>query len=341
MPRVEIRHLFLDREPRPGDEDAGLPDRPVRRVAEQTADEARRPAMEREGVTVIHRCSIDGKERNVLDDLLIDGLEIDERRPGVGNRARRRPEHCCLAHARRPLRELRLCRRAARQRPCATSTETSRICLSLNFPGRYRSGRMDVRRAGRRAQRGRRLGSRTRPRNPCDRSVEARYWLLYVARERWATLAAERRGAACRDSGVDGRRRRGGVRDRVHRRSRDGADELEQEERLAALLARLLPGAHPRHARPASASTLTGDMLDRARDYVQAHALDRISLAEVARECGASPQHLSARFRARFGVPVHRFQTLLRLDHARAGFSRAARRQARRRPPAACPIRAT
>ena len=58
-------------------------------------------------------------------------------------------------------------------------------------------------------------------------------------------------------------------------------------------------------------------MLDRARDYVQAHALGRISLAEVARECGASPQHLSARFRARFGVPVHRFQTLLRLDRAR------------------------
>ena len=58
-------------------------------------------------------------------------------------------------------------------------------------------------------------------------------------------------------------------------------------------------------------------MLDRARDYVQAHALDRISLADVARECGASPQHLSARFRDRFGVPLHRFQTLLRLDRAR------------------------
>jgi AraC-like DNA-binding protein len=58
-------------------------------------------------------------------------------------------------------------------------------------------------------------------------------------------------------------------------------------------------------------------MLDRARDYLRAHALRGVSLAEVARECGASPQHLSACFRARFGVPVHRFQTLMRLDHAR------------------------
>ena len=81
-------------------------------------------------------------------------------------------------------------------------------------------------------------------------------------------------------------------------------------------------------------------MLDRARDYLQAHAVSRISLAEIARECGASPQHLSARFRARFGVPVHRFQTLLRLDRARrllAGGASAGEAAA----PAACRIRAT
>ena len=222
------------------------------------------------------------------------------------------------------------------------------ICLSLNFPGRYRSGRWtcDVP-AGAIS-----VVDAWEPHaaeDPCDRSVEARYWLLYLAPERWDALAADigaapRAGIRVSTDGADAQ-----AFATLHRRSREGADELEQDERLVAFLARFLPGAHrsngrssarPASASPASASKLTGDMLDRARDYVQAHALSRISLAEVARECGVSPQHLSARFRARFGVPVHRFQTLLRLDWL-VGSSRTARRQARRQPPAACPIRAT
>jgi AraC-like DNA-binding protein len=184
---------------------------------------------------------------------------------------------------------------------------------------------MDVRRAGRRAQRGRRVGT-ARAEDPWDRSVEARYWLLYVAPERWDALAADT--GASRRAGIHVSTDAADAQAfaTLHRRSRDGADELELEERLVALLAGLLPDAHRRIAQTgsapvsaprASARRVSGDMLDRARDYVQAHALDRISLAAVARECGVSPQHLSARFRARFGVPVHRFQTLLRLDRAR------------------------
>ena len=195
------------------------------------------------------------------------------------------------------------------------------LCLSLNFPGRYRSGRWtcDVP-AGALS-----VVDAWEPHaaeDPCDRSVEARYWLLYVPREHWDALAAgigaaPRPGIHVSTDAADAQ-----AFAMLHRRSRDGADALEQEERLVALLARLLSSAHRGNARPASAppapaSKVTSDVLDRARDYVQAHALDRISLAEVARECGASPQHLSARVRARFGVPIHRFQTLLRLDHAR------------------------
>jgi AraC-like DNA-binding protein len=30
-----------------------------------------------------------------------------------------------------------------------------------------------------------------------------------------------------------------------------------------------------------------------------------------------SPQHFATSFRARYGLPVHRFQTLMRLDHAK------------------------
>jgi AraC-like DNA-binding protein len=194
--------------------------------------------------------------------------------------------------------------------------EDVQICLSLNFPGRYRSGRWtcDVP-AGALS-----VVDAWEPHaaeDPCDRSVEARYWLLYVAPERWDALAADV-GAAPR-VGIQVSTDAAGAQAfaTLHRRSRDGADELELDERLVAFLARLLPAAHRRDARPASAPTVSGDILDRARDYVQANALERISLAEVARECGVSSQHLSARFRARFGVPLHRFQTLLRLDRAR------------------------
>lgn len=199
--------------------------------------------------------------------------------------------------------------------------EDVQICLSLNFPGRYRSGRWtrDVP-----------TGALSvvdawephAAEDPCDRPVEARYWVLYVAPERWDTLAADI-GAAPRAGihvSTDAAAARAFA--TLHRRSRDGADALEQEERLVTFIARLLPSANrssaPGNAAPpASTSHITSDRLDRARDYVQAHAFGRIALADVARECGVSPQHLSARFRARFGVPVHRFQTLLRLDRAR------------------------
>jgi AraC-like DNA-binding protein len=211
--------------------------------------------------------------------------------------------------------------------------EDVQICLSLNFPGRYRSGRWtrDVP-AGAIS-----VVDAWEPHaaeDPCERQVEARYCLLYVAPERWDTLAADigaapRAGIHVSTDAADAR-----AFATLHRRSWDGAGALELEERLVSLLAGLLPGVNGRSVGPASSPPASPtsqarpgsarDMVDRARDYVQAHALDRLSLAEVARECGASPQHLSARFRARFGVPVHRFQTLLRLDRARGLLARGA-----------------
>jgi AraC-like DNA-binding protein len=58
--------------------------------------------------------------------------------------------------------------------------------------------------------------------------------------------------------------------------------------------------------------------LARAREFIRAHSTTGVSLAEAAREAGLSPQHFAASFRARYGLPPHRFQTLLRLDMARA-----------------------
>src|SRR5262245_43436682 len=65
------------------------------------------------------------------------------------------------------------------------------VCLSLNFPGRYRSGRLvfDVP-----------VGSVSvvdswephAAEDPIDRPFVARYAVLYVAKERWEALAAQR-----------------------------------------------------------------------------------------------------------------------------------------------------
>ena len=189
------------------------------------------------------------------------------------------------------------------------------ICLSLNFPGRYRSGRW-TRDVPARAISVVDAWEPHAAEDPCDRSIVARYWLLYVGQDRWdETLAAI--GVRPR-VGIEVWSDPAAVRAfmALHRRRR-GDNRLEQEERLQSLLARLLPVARPRQAGPESAPAVSGRMLDRARDYLAAHAVDQVSLADVARACGASQQHLSARFRDRFGVPVHRFQTLLRLDRAR------------------------
>jgi AraC-like DNA-binding protein len=188
------------------------------------------------------------------------------------------------------------------------------ICLSLNFPGRYRSGRW-TRDVPARAISVVDAWEPHAAEDPCDRSIVARYWLLYVGQDRWdETFAA----LGLRPSlGVEVWSDPAAIRAFValHRRSGFGDNRLEQDQLFLAFLARLLPAAHRRQA--ASAAAVSSRMLDRARDYLAAHAVDQVSLAEVARACAASPQHLSARFRERFGVPVHRFQTLLRLDRAR------------------------
>jgi len=191
------------------------------------------------------------------------------------------------------------------------------ICLSLNFPGRYRSGRW-MRDVPARAISVVDAWEPHAAEDPCDRAIEARYWLLYVGPDRWDETAAAI-GALPR-VGVEVLADRALARAfaALHRRSRGGENRLEQEELFTAFLARLLPAAHRRQAGRASSAAVSSRMLDRARDYLAAHAVDHVSLADMARACGASPQHLSARFRDRFGVPIHRFQTLLRLDRARS-----------------------
>jgi AraC-like DNA-binding protein len=188
------------------------------------------------------------------------------------------------------------------------------VCLSENFPGRYRSGRWMVNVPAGAVS----IVDAWEPHaaeDPIDRAWAARYRVVYISKARWDHAAAE--------IGHEPRvgimvHRRPGISNAVavlHRRAEDGASALEQDERFGALMVALLQ--RPRRARPLRELTPRHADLDRAREFVRAHALRGVTLAEAAREAGLSPQHFSTSFRARYGLPVHRFQILMRLDHAK------------------------
>lgn len=69
-----------------------------------------------------------------------------------------------------------------------------------------------------------------------------------------------------------------------------------------------------------SASPRAGDETspaDRAGEYLREHLGERVSVADLAGLAQLSPSHFAALFRRRFGVPVLRYQTELRMARAR------------------------
>jgi AraC-like DNA-binding protein len=189
------------------------------------------------------------------------------------------------------------------------------VCLSVNFPGRYRRGRHSTEVP---------VGAVSvvdawephAAEDPCDRAVTAIYRLVYVPRAEW-DRAAEQLGVGPRVGlQVLSRPSLASALGVLCRRARARASALEQQERWAVFTSLWFSCAGQsveplQHRQPAEAR------LDRARDYIEAHALAGVTLADAAREAGLSPQHFAACFRSRYGMPVHRFQILLRLDHAR------------------------
>ena len=187
------------------------------------------------------------------------------------------------------------------------------VCFSANFPGRYRSGRFtaDVP-AGAVS-----IVDAWEPHaaeDPVDRPLVTHYHVLYVPRGRWDAIAAEL-GVEPRIGIVVQRRT---VATRAFNRLYAGASgddgRMAQEERLGDLMQSVLPRVRAGRRRTA-ADRLA---LARARDFIHAHAAAGVSLAQAAHQAGLSPQHFAAAFRARYGVPPHRFQTLVGLDRARA-----------------------
>jgi AraC-like DNA-binding protein len=90
-----------------------------------------------------------------------------------------------------------------------------------------------------------------------------------------------------------------------------GASPLEQDERYDALATGVFLRGPRRAPEPSAAPLL------RARDYLAAHAFQRISVRDVAAQVELSPWHFVRAFRRRFGMPPHQFQLWMRIDAAR------------------------
>ena len=183
------------------------------------------------------------------------------------------------------------------------------ICLSLDFPGRYtyRGAVHDVP-----------IGSVSvldawephAPRDPFDRDRLSHYIVIYADPVRFRTLVdlpatTPLAGAVHLNEEVVERFRR------LYCALRVDESLLQQEMRFGEFATSVLcRGASPA-AMPALAPIL------RARDYLAAHAVERVSLKEIAAIADLTPWHFLRAFRRRFGMPPHRFQLSLRIDLAR------------------------
>lgn len=96
---------------------------------------------------------------------------------------------------------------------------------------------------------------------------------------------------------------------------------LEREMRLLDALTVLVQ----RHADSRPAPSQPGSAhgaLRRARDYLQTHYADDLSLEDLARVVHLSPFHLSRLFHERVGLPPHAYLNQVRVNRAKALLSR-------------------
>ena len=93
------------------------------------------------------------------------------------------------------------------------------------------------------------------------------------------------------------------------------ADAFERRAQLRRYLfaAFARAGEHPPRIEPATCERA----VLRAQEVLRARFSESLNLDEIAAYAGASKYYLERCFRVRFGVPMHRYLKLLRLDHAR------------------------
>lgn len=96
------------------------------------------------------------------------------------------------------------------------------------------------------------------------------------------------------------------------------APVLEQEERLATLLGRLVALDPAIRFRPRVVGR-EDRAVDLVRDYLAAHPAANVPLRDLARLAGLSPNHLAHVFSRRVGMPPHAYHLAVRIDAAKRG----------------------
>ena len=183
------------------------------------------------------------------------------------------------------------------------------ICLSLDFPGRY---------TYRRRQHDVPVGAVATldawephfPADPCDRWKPSHFIVMYFEpKEIRESLDLDAATPVPLVVGTEPSRVR---RFRRLYRALLSGTPLEQDERYRELASITFGGrAALPPPRPAARA------LQRARDYIAAHAHERCGLQEIGRIADLTPWHCARAFRQQFGVPPHRFQIWMRIDSAR------------------------
>jgi AraC-like DNA-binding protein len=102
---------------------------------------------------------------------------------------------------------------------------------------------------------------------------------------------------------------------RIHKTLVAGRADVETEERLLALLRRLVH----RHAMKRPTSTVRAETraVSLARRYLDESFAQPVRLADLAAHCGSSPFHLVRSFRDAVGMPPHAYLTQVRAMRAR------------------------
>lgn len=98
---------------------------------------------------------------------------------------------------------------------------------------------------------------------------------------------------------------------------RGEASRLEQDSRMLATLGAAFR-VHGEKGTPAPRRSREPAAVRLAKDYLDAHAAQNVSLEALAAVAGLSPYHLLRIFRDAVGVPPHAYQTQVRLDRAKA-----------------------
>lgn len=105
--------------------------------------------------------------------------------------------------------------------------------------------------------------------------------------------------------------------DRVHRVLVSGAEPLLQEQALLQVYVTLWQRSAHHAAGPTRSPGRRHQIVTMVRDYLEAHATDKVRLQDLAELTGSSPYSLVRTFSDSVGMPPHGYQTQIRIWHAR------------------------